>query len=113
MYKSTYPFRPRIWRSLDPLNSQTMSKVIDSFLRKESCTGKNGLWTNGVKLFQGDTCVAQWEEHRVLVSYTIYSIKELDDVITNLLKVVDRSWLPYTKCSKAVPPGTGDLTKFL
>ena len=90
-----------------------MGKVIDAFLRKESCKNKGNLWTNGSKIFHDDTCIAQWEGHKVLVNASIYQIKELDEVITDLLRVVDRSWLPYTKCSKAVPPGTGDLTKFV
>lgn len=90
-----------------------MSKAIDAFLRKERYSkNRNPLWTDGTKLFQKDTCIGQWEGHKVLVNYTIYQIKELDEVITELLHMVDRSWLPYVKCSKVVPPGSGDLRKF-
>lgn len=88
-----------------------MNKVINAFLRKEPLKEDN-IWTNGEKFYVDDTCVAQWHGYRVLINSTVYQIKELDDTITALLKMVNKSWIVYCECNKPVPPSTGDLTEY-
>lgn len=84
--------------------------VIIAFLNKERGTSQS-LKSSGVKLFSYSTCIAQWEDHHILVNPTSYT-STMDRSLTFLYRILNTSYLIYRNVQNYIPKGCNDLIKY-
>lgn len=84
--------------------------VIIAFLKKERGTSQS-LKSSKIKLFSYSTCIAQWEDHHVLINPTSYT-GTMDRNLTLLYKIISTSDIIYKDVSNYVPKECNDLIKY-
>lgn len=89
-----------------------MDNIIISFLRKERNADKVSN-TNGKTLFFGDTCIASWKQHSVILNNTEYEDAEINDFIDKVESFLRKSYLIYHHCSKYVPLNSKTLIPYV
>ena len=84
--------------------------VIIAFLKKERGASQS-LKSSRVKLFSYSTCIAQWEDHHILVNPTSYT-NTMDRNLTLLYRILSTSDIIYRDVQNYVPKECGDLIKY-